>query len=227
MKKSKKITIAIDGPAASGKSTTARLVAEKLSYIYIDTGAMYRAVTLKVLNQNIPVTDQEAVARIAKDIDIQFEKNNQKTIIYMDGEDVSDAIRTPEVDRQISPVAANPKVRKILVKKQQEMGREGGVVLDGRDIGTVVFPNAELKIFMVASVEERAKRRLKDLENQGIQADLEKIKEEIRYRDLQDMKRSYGPLKKADDAIEIDTTDLTIEQQVEKILELTKKYIEI
>ncbi len=227
MKKSKKITIAIDGPAASGKSTTARLVAEKLSYIYIDTGAMYRAVTLKVLNQNIPVTDQEAVARIAKDIDIQFEKNNQKTIIYMDGEDVSDAIRTPEVDRQISPVAANPKVREILVKKQQEMGREGGVVLDGRDIGTVVFPNAELKIFMVASVEERAKRRLKDLENQGIQADLEKIKEEIRYRDLQDMKRSYGPLKKADDAIEIDTTDLTIEQQVEKILELTKKYIEI
>lgn len=226
MSKNKKITIAIDGPAASGKSTTAREVARRLGYTYIDTGAMYRAVTLKALRENIPVTDEEAVAKIAEQIQLKFGKSNRKTVIYMDGENVSEEIRTPKIDRQISPVAANPRVREILVKKQQEMGREGGVVLDGRDIGTVVFPGAELKIFMIASVQERALRRQKELAEKGVTPPLEEIIQSIRHRDEEDSRRSHGPLKKAPDAIEIDTTHLTIDEQVEKILNLARQIID-
>ncbi len=226
MSKNKKITIAIDGPAASGKSTTAREVARRLGYTYIDTGAMYRAVTLKALRENIPVTDEEAVAKIAEQIQLKFGKSNRKTVIYMDGENVSEEIRTPKIDRQISPVAANPRVREILVKKQQKMGREGGVVLDGRDIGTVVFPGAELKIFMIASVQERALRRQKELAEKGVTPPLEEIIQSIRHRDEEDSRRSHGPLKKAPDAIEIDTTHLTIDEQVEKILNLARQIID-
>lgn len=226
MSLNRKITIAIDGPAASGKSTTAREVARRLGYTYIDTGAMYRAVTLKALQENIPVSDEEAVAKIAEQIQIRFGKSNRKTVIYMDGEEVSEKIRRPDIDARISPVAANPRVREILVAKQQEMGRQGGVVLDGRDIGTVVFPGAELKIFMVASVRERALRRQKELAGKGVKADLEEIMQGIRYRDAQDTSRSHGPLKKAPDAIEIDTTNLTIEEQVEKILQLARQKID-
>ena len=223
MSRINKINIAIDGPAASGKSTTAGRVAEEMGYIYIDSGAMYRAVTLKALRQGVPVIHEEAVAKLAQEIQLKFGDNNRKTVIYMDGEDVSDEIRTPQIDSQISPVAANGRVREILVKKQQEMGRCGGVVMDGRDIGTVVFPTAELKIFMIAGVEERAVRRQKELEQKGVKVELEKIIADIRYRDKQDMQRSHGPLKKAEDAVEIDTTKLTIEQQVEKILKLAKE----
>lgn len=221
----KKITIAIDGPAASGKSTTAREVARRLGYTYIDTGAMYRAVTLKALNSGTSVHEIEKVAELAEKIKIKFGKNYHKTIIYMDEEDVSDAIRTPQIDQQISPVAANPKVRKIMVKKQQEMGKQGGVVLDGRDIGTVVFPNAQLKIYMVASVEERAMRRKKDLEQNGVEIDLDMIVRDISYRDQQDTGRRHGPLKKAKDAIIIDTTRLSVEEQVNVIVELARKRI--
>jgi cytidylate kinase len=221
----RKITIAIDGPAASGKSTTAREVAQRLGYIYIDTGAMYRAVTLKALENQVNVHDINKVAELAEKVKIEFGKNNQKTIIYLDGKDVSDDIRAPRIDQQISPVAANPEVRKVMVKKQQEMGRHGGVVLDGRDIGTVVFPKAELKIYMLASVEERALRRKREMEQKGLEIDLDKIENDIRYRDRQDMGRSHGPLKKAEDALEIDTTRLTIEQQVDLILKLAKEKI--
>jgi CMP/dCMP kinase len=221
----RKITIAIDGPAASGKSTTAREVAQHLGYIYIDTGAMYRAVTLKALEEEISVRDINKVAQLAEKVKIEFGKNNQKTIIYLDGKDVSDDIRAPRIDQQISPVAANPEVRKVMVKKQQEMGRHGGVILDGRDIGTVVFPKAELKIYMLASVEVRALRRKREMEQKGLEIDLDKIENDIRYRDRQDMGRSHGPLKKAEDALEIDTTRLTIEQQVDLILKLAKEKI--
>ena len=221
----RKITIAIDGPAASGKSTTAREVAQRLGYIYIDTGAMYRAVTLKALENQVNVHDINKVAELAEKVKIEFGKNNQKTIIYLDGKDVSDDIRAPRIDQQISPVAANPEVRKVMVKKQQEMGRHGGVILDGRDIGTVVFPKAELKIYMLASVEERALRRKREMEQKGLEIDLDKIENDIRYRDRQDMGRSHGPLKKAEDALEIDTTRLTVEQQVDLILKLAKEKI--
>ena len=221
----RKITIAIDGPAASGKSTTAREVAQRLGYIYIDTGAMYRAVTLKALENQVNVHDINKVAELAEKVKIEFGKNNQKTIIYLDGKDVSDDIRAPRIDQQISPVAANPEVRKVMVKKQQEMGKHGGVILDGRDIGTVVFPKAELKIYMLASVEERALRRKREMEQKGLEIDLDKIENDIRYRDRQDMGRSHGPLKKAEDALEIDTTRLTVEQQVDLILKLAKEKI--
>ncbi len=220
MKPSRKITIAIDGPAASGKSTTARRVAKRLNYTYIDTGAMYRAVTLQALREHTSVKDEDEVARIADKINLRFAKNDNKTVLFMNSENISDAIRTTEIDANISPVAANPKAREILVKKQQEMGKRGGVVLDGRDIGTVVFPDAELKIYMIAGVEERAVRRKKELEQKGVQIDLQKVVEDIRYRDEQDMNRNHGPLMKAPDAVEVDTTNLSIEAQVEKILDL-------
>ncbi len=225
MEKDKKIIIAIDGPAASGKSTTAREIAKKLGYIYIDSGAMYRAVTLKALQAKVPVEDDEKVAELAREIDLKFGRNHARTVIFMNGEDVSDHIRTPLIDQKISPVAANPLVRRILVQKQQAIGKDGGVVMDGRDIGTVVFPQAHLKIFMVASVQQRALRRQKELEQKGIKVDLDKIAADIEYRDRCDANRQHGPLRKAEDAIEIDTTDLTIPQQIEKIYQLALQKI--
>ncbi len=224
----KKITIAIDGPAASGKSTTARRVAQKLGYLYIDSGAMYRAVTLLALRKGIDVHDAAAVARIAREADIRFRSDGApgQTVIYLNGEEVSREIRTPDIDRNISPVAANPQVREILVRKQQELGRHGGVVMDGRDIGTVVFPQAELKVFMQASAEERARRRQKELAQKGIEVPLEQILQEIRRRDWEDMNRTHGPLKKAPDALELDTTHLTIEEQVEQIVKWARERID-
>lgn len=220
-----RIKIAIDGPAGSGKSTTARLVAARLGYLYIDSGAMYRAVTLKAIREGIPTDDAERVAELARKIHIDFKQDDSRTIVLLDGEDVSDAIRLPEVNYQINPVAANPQVRKILVEKQKNLGKSGGVVMDGRDIGTVVFPDAELKVFMKASAEERAKRRHRELLERGEQISLADVLEEIRIRDQADTTRAHGPLKKAPDAIEIDTTHLTIAQQVEKICQLALQKI--
>lgn len=225
MVKNKKIVIAIDGPAASGKSTTARRIAQKLGYLYIDSGAMYRAVTLKALRQNVNVSNSNLVSEIARNLEIKFEKNDKKTVILLDGEDVSDAIRSQEIDQNISPVAANSEVRGILVRKQQQLGKNGGIVMDGRDIGTVVFPDAELKIYMIAGVEERAKRRGIEQLAKGKEVNLNRIIEDIRYRDSQDLTRKYGPLKKAVNAIEIDTTHLSIDEQVKKILCLAKKIL--
>jgi cytidylate kinase len=226
MSRNRPIIIAIDGPAASGKSTTAREIAHRLGYTYIDSGAMYRAVTLKALRENIPVDDDKKVSKLAEAISLEFKKNSSKTIIYMDGEDVSDKIRSPQIDRNISPVAANPHIRSIMVKKQREMGRDGAVVMDGRDIGTVVFPAAELKIFMEASVEERAQRRLKELEQKGIEMDFNKVAADIEYRDQQDKSRNFGPLKKANDAVKIDTTRLSVEEQIDIITELARRVID-
>ncbi len=221
----KRIKIAIDGPAASGKSTTARLVARRLNYLYIDSGAMYRAITLKALRRGIPAADIERVAELSRQTRIEFKQNDRQTEVYMDGEDVSTAIRLPEVAQNISPVAANSRVREILVEKQQSLGQNGGVVMDGRDITTVVFPDAELKIYMQASAEERARRRVRELEEKGIASDFKGVLEDIIRRDRADFTREHGPLKQAPGAVVIDTTALSIEEQVEKIYRLALKII--
>ncbi|RMF61686.1 MAG: (d)CMP kinase [Calditrichaeota bacterium] len=222
----KKIVVAIDGPAASGKSTTARLVAKKLGYLYIDSGAMYRAVTLLALRKNIPTTDFDKVAQLAESAVIQFKMEGGELRTFLNGEDVSQEIRSPEVTKEISPVAANPRVREILVAKQREMGKEGGIVMDGRDITTVVFPDAELKIFMKASAEERARRRVKELAERGIQADFDQVLKEIIRRDEADSTRAHGPLTQAPDAVVIDTTNLSIEEQVERIYKLALEKVQ-
>lgn len=216
----KLIKIAIDGPAGSGKSTTARQVAKRLDYIYIDSGAMYRAVTLKAINQKIPTDDFQKIVEVAANISIQLKQENSQTIILMDDRDVSDLIRTPEVNNQINPVAANSEVRKILVKKQQELGKDGGIVMDGRDIGTVVFPDAELKVYMDASAGERAQRRYQEFKSKGISIAYDEVLQEVKTRDHADMTRQHGPLKIAPDAIVLLTTNLSIEEQVEKVYEL-------
>jgi cytidylate kinase len=186
---------------------------------------MYRAVTLRALQEKVPVEARQQVAELAQKLELKFGWNKARTVIYMDGEDVSEKIRAPLIDQKISPVAANPQVRRILVRKQQLLGRAGGVVMDGRDIGTVVFPQAELKIFMIARVQERAWRRKKELEQKGMKLDLEKIIADMEYRDQQDAGRTHGPLKKAPDAVEIDTTGLTILEQVDRIYQLARQKI--
>ena len=220
---SHKLTIAIDGPAASGKSTTARKVAQILNYLYIDTGAMYRALTLAVLNNQISETDEKEVVKIARASKIQLISGKSEPRTILNNKDVSDEIRHPEVNRIISIISAYKEVREIMKVNQQELAREGGVVMDGRDIGTVVLPEADIKIFMDASVDNRADRRMKELTNKNIQVDRESIKEEIVKRDLIDSTRDVAPLKPAEDAIIIDTSDLTIDEQVQRVIDIVKK----
>jgi len=214
----KKITIAIDGHAASGKSTTAKLLAKKLGFLPIDTGAMYRAITLKTLRSGISVMDEKKVTEIALNSEIKQKLINEEVHTYLDGEDVSEEIRSPEIDKFVSIVSTYPGVRRKLVQIQREMAGKGGVILEGRDIGTVVLPDADIKVFMTASLEERAKRRLKELREKGIKSDLEKIKEKLKKRDYIDSTREDSPLKIAEDAIIVDTTNLSIEEQVEIII---------
>jgi len=216
----KKIKIAIDGPAASGKSTTARRVATRLGYSYIDSGALYRAVTLAALRQNIPVADVEKVAEIARALNFRICQKYEDTQIFLNGADISLAIRQPEITQNINPVAGNMRVREILATKLREMGKHGGIVMDGRDIGTVVFPDAELKIFMKASASERVRRRVAELRAKGVVVQAEAVLAEIKQRDTADQRRKHGPLIKAPDAIEIDTTTLSIDEQVAEIIRL-------
>lgn len=219
------LVIAIDGPAASGKSTTARLVAERLGYTYIDTGAMYRAVTLAVLRNGIDPADDNAVSALARNLQISFLRDPDSGALHtlLNGEDVWQQIRTPEVTRNVSLVSSYAGVRTPVVELQQRMGEQGGVVMDGRDIGTMVFPNADLKIFMVANLDARAARRHVELQHQGAEIELDNLATELAERDRQDSTRHHSPLRKADDAIEIDTSGLTIQQQVERVLELVKE----
>lgn len=222
----KNIIIAIDGPAASGKSTTAKLVAERLGYLHIDTGAMYRAMTLKVLRTQISSQDWTSIAKLAGVTSITLEKNKKNLIdVLLDGEIVSDEIRLPEVTNNVSNVSTVSTVRSLMVQEQREMGKDGGIVLEGRDIGTVVFPDAELKIFMIADPRARAVRRKKELEQKGVDVTLDELEKEIRERDKIDSSREVSPLTKADDAITLDTTELTIEQQVEFIVSRAKEII--
>lgn len=219
------IVIAIDGPAASGKSTTARLVAERLGYLHIDTGAMYRAMTLKALREGIDTKDTESVERLAEGTEIRLEREKGRLKVLVDGKDVTEAIRNPDVDRAVSAVSSYRKVRSVMVREQRRMGQRGGVVFEGRDIGTVVFPDADLKIYMVADVEERARRRQRELQAKGITADLNVLMEEIVVRDEKDSRRSVSPLRKADDAIIVDTSAMTIDRQVNFIVEKAREII--
>jgi cytidylate kinase len=215
----KKIVIAIDGPAASGKSTTAKLVAKRLGYLYIDTGAMYRAMGLKAKRLGIPLSDAEAIAAMARETVITQKPGRNGAVTFLDGQDVSQEIRTPEVSQLASDISTISAVRRRLVAQQQEMGRGGGVVMEGRDITTVVFPQAEVKVYMEASVEERAKRRQAELSRKGIKASLAEIEKQIRDRDLQDSTRADSPLTRDQGAVVIDTTGLSIDRQVEMVLE--------
>ncbi|WP_437791409.1 (d)CMP kinase [Macrococcoides caseolyticum] len=211
-----KINIAIDGPAAAGKSTIAKRVAEALSMIYVDTGAMYRAITLAHLEQ--PETE---IDKLVDHIDLKL-VNRSGQRIYLNGSDVSDRIREHDVTLNVSRIASIESVRTKLVNLQQNMTANKGVVMDGRDIGTKVIPEAELKVYMVASVEERAERRLIDNRNRGIASTFEELKRDIERRDHLDMTRQISPLTKAEDAIEIDTTGKSIEEVTAQIIELAK-----
>jgi len=216
----RRIVIAIDGPVASGKSTTARQVARRLGYLYIDSGAMYRAVALRALRAGVDLTDEEAVSAVAAQADIRLPEKDGG--VLLDGEDVTEAIRTPEVADASSHVAAIPGVREALIRRQREMGQAGGVVMDGRDIGTVVFPEAALKVYLTASPETRARRRHAELKGRGVESSLLETERQIRGRDARDLRtqtRQSGGLY-AQDAVVIDTTHLSIQEQVNTILSL-------
>lgn len=212
--------MAIDGPAGAGKSTVARLVAERLEYLYIDTGAMYRAVAWKVLEEGISVSNQRAITALANRLDVRFERSAEGQRILADGDDLSEKIRTQEATRLSSPVSAVRGVRKRLVELQRKMGEQGGIVMEGRDIGTVVFPDAEVKVYLTASAEERARRRTEELKGKGIEADTVQIAADIAERDLRDSSRAHAPLKQAPDAVLIETDGMTAEQVADAIVAL-------
>ncbi|KKD23027.1 cytidylate kinase [Staphylococcus cohnii subsp. cohnii] len=215
----KPINIALDGPAAAGKSTIAKLVAAKLSMVYVDTGAMYRAITYKYLQLNKTENFSELVESTELSLTYDEEKGQR---VILDNQDVTDYLRENDVTNHVSYVSSKESVRSFAVEKQQELAQQKGIVMDGRDIGTVVLPDADLKIYMIASVEERALRRQKDNELRDIQSTVEQLKKEIAERDHYDMNREISPLKKADDAITIDTTGMSIEEVTDKILKLVE-----
>jgi cytidylate kinase len=219
----KELVIAIDGPAGAGKSTVAKEVADKLGYIYIDTGAMYRAITLKVLEEGIDPNQSQQVIEVAKKTEIRFKKVGNQERVILDNRDVTDKIRTNEVSNNVSLVAKIKEVRGQLVKLQRKMAARGGIVMDGRDIGTVVLPAADLKVFLTATVEERTTRRYEDLRAKGEEVEFQKLKSEIIRRDEIDKNREISPLKKAEDAHEIDTTNLSISEVVDKIMSLSQE----
>lgn len=214
----KKLIIAIDGPGAAGKSTVAKLLAKKMGYIYIDTGAMYRCLALHAIRNNIEVSDVDGLVKGLKEIDIRLDQSGK---VFLNDEDVSSEIRGVAVTAIVSPVSYPRPVREILVEKQRQLALEAntGVVMDGRDIGTVVLTNADLKIYQIASPSVRAKRRYDENLTKGITTHLEIIEQEIKHRDYLDMNKGYGALKKADDAIELDTSDMSIDEVVNFIYE--------
>ncbi|GAA0484073.1 (d)CMP kinase [Alkalibacterium indicireducens] len=214
------VTIAIDGPASSGKSTVARRIADDLGLIYVDTGAMYRALTYEALRKSVNIKDEDALLKLLKHTDISLKKRNMAQSVYLNNEDVTEDIRKNNVTNTVSIVAAHPLVREEMVTRQQKLAENNGVVMDGRDIGTVVLPDSDVKIFLVASVMERAERRHKENRSKGIFSDLEQLKKDIAERDYKDSTRDTSPLKQAEDAVRIDTTKLSIEEVVEKIKSL-------
>jgi CMP/dCMP kinase len=212
-----KINVAIDGPSASGKSTIAKRLAKELGYIHIDTGAMYRCVAYLAIKSNIDLSDEKSLGEMAETMDIQLSTDGR---VFLDKADVTDAIRDEDISIGASKVSIYANVRRAMVKRQQKMAETKGFIVDGRDIGTVVLPDAELKIFQTASASSRAKRRYKENLQKGIDSDFELLKSEIEQRDYQDTHRKESPLKKADDAIEIDTSEMTVEQVVSTIISL-------
>ncbi len=209
-----KMQIAIDGPASAGKSTVAKLVAKKLNYIYCDTGAMYRATTWKALQMGVSLDDDQALGKMLETMELSFKPNEPEQLVFVDGTDVTTAIRLPEITNNVSLVSAQPSVRKNLTERQQQIASEGGIVMDGRDIGTTVLP--------IASVHERALRRFKENQAKGIDTPLAKLEAEIEARDYKDSHREVSPLIKADDAILLDTTSLDIAQVTDEIMKIVK-----
>ena len=220
----KKIRIAIDGPAGSGKGTVAGILAEKLDLVNIDTGATYRCVALQVLKENVKINEEEKIIKIANEIDIQIDNTGSKDIILLNGEDVSKEIRTKEVTSIVSQISSIIPVREKMVEIQRKLATGKNVIVEGRDIGTVVFPNAEIKIYLDASEEIRAKRRYEENIQNGIETTYEEVLENVKMRDYNDMHKKIGALKKADDAIVVDTSKLSIEEVVNKIEKIIKEY---
>ncbi|MDF2556462.1 MAG: cytidylate kinase [Bacillales bacterium] len=216
----KRISIAIDGPAGAGKSTVAKIVAAKKGYIYLDTGAMYRALTYKAIRDQINVEDEDALFAALMQSSISFKMGENCQEVFLDSENVTDKIRSREINLGVSTIAAHAKVREEMVRLQQEYGKNGGVVMDGRDIGTHVMPNAEVKIYLIASVSERAKRRHEENIQKGFASNLEELEREISARDLYDSTRDVAPLTKAEDAIELDTTSMSLDSVVEAIVKI-------
>ena len=212
------MVVAIDGPAGSGKTTTARRVAARLGFVHIDTGAMYRAATLKALEEGCDLADDAALAEIARNAVIELISDEGTPRVRLDGRDVTAEIRTPLVDRNVSRVSEVAAVRDNIVEQQRRMARETDVVMEGRDIGTVVFPNAEVKIYLIASAEERAKRRQKELAARGTDADVSQVLADLEARDKYDSNRAVAPLRPAPDAVQLDTTSLSIEEQSEFVV---------
>ncbi|CEN78547.1 (d)CMP kinase [Paraclostridium sordellii] len=214
----KNLVIAVDGPAGAGKSTIAKIVADKLNINYIDTGAMYRAITYKVLTNNIDINDENAIVEVAKNSDIDFKDNN----IYLDGKILKEEIRTPQVSHNVSNIAQIKDVRYLMVDVQRDIGNKSSVILDGRDIGSYVFPNADYKFYLVASPEERGERRYKELIKKGYETTLDEVIKDVIRRDEIDSNREFAPLVKAKDAIEIDTTGKNIDNVVESVISKIK-----
>ena len=223
----KNIQIAIDGPAGAGKSSIAKEIAKEFKYIYIDTGAMYRALTLIVMERNISFEKYDIIEKIAQEIEISFQIKKDRQEVFVGGRNVTEEIRSPEISNNVSTISAISGVRKQMVKKQQDLAQEANVVMDGRDIGTVVLPGADLKIFLTATPEERAKRRKKEMDEKGHKIDFEKLLKEIKDRDHLDETRDDSPLIAAKDAILVDTTDLSFDQVLNKIINLIRGKINV
>lgn len=219
----KSIQIALDGPAAAGKSTIAKIVAEKLGYTYIDTGAMYRAITLKALNAGVDLASSEQTGQLLMDTQIDLQPSEKGQLVFLDGRNVTEDIRSQAVTGNVSLIASHESVRQRMVELQQQLASGGGVVMDGRDIGTDVLPDAELKVFMSASVEERARRRYEENLKRGFDTPLADLQKEIAARDKMDSEREVSPLRQAEDALFMDTTDLTIEEAASEILKLAEE----
>lgn len=223
------LTIAIDGPAAVGKSTMGKLIARELGFLYIDTGAIYRAITWKFLKNNININDENMISNLVSDTSITIERANTKSLnnyyhIFVDSEDVTEEIRDPRIDQNVSQIARLPKVRKQLIYLQRKLAGKGNIVMEGRDIGSVILPQADIKFFFTASEEERIRRRYKELINKGYNIDYELVKKQIVQRDEIDSKRKYAPLIKVEDAIVIDSTEKSIEEVKDEILKIIKKH---
>ena len=218
----KRLTIAIDGPSGAGKSTVGRALAKRLGYLYIDTGAMYRVVALKVKEKALVLGDESKLYALVSSLHITFVEKSKETAVLCNGKNVTKAIRSPEMSRLASDVSKKKVVREALVRKQREMAMGGGVVLEGRDIGTVVFPDAEIKFYLDANMEERGRRRFKELVEKGMKVDFNDTLEEVRKRDDNDMNRGISPLRKAEDAFSIDSTGRTVEEIVEEMASRVK-----
>lgn len=216
----KNYNIAIDGPAGAGKSTIAKSVAKKLGFIYVDTGAMYRAIGLYMLQSGINPEEEDKISEACKQVEVTIEYINGEQQVILNGENITGLIRTEEAGKMASAVARFGAVRQKMVELQMKLAASTNVIMDGRDIGTVVLPGADLKIYLTASTKERALRRWKELKDKGIASDITDIEEDIRKRDFQDMNREISPLKQAEDAVLLDSSDLTIEEVIDKIISL-------